>query len=278
MPMTTLALDTLRSLVTAVDLHGYGHAAARLGRTPSAISLQMKRLQADVGVTLFRRHGRGLALTEAGELVLRYARRMLELNDELLASARGAALTGQVSLGCAQDFADTLLPEVLAAFARLHPQVQVELRIDGNAALVDAVDKGALDVALALGQAQRAGARTLALLELVWIASRDFRRDASAPLPLVLLGPQCAVRAATTAALDAAGIAWRIAAVSPSLGGLWAAARGGLGITARTSLGLPASLTSGPRLMRLPALGAFPVTLHRRASAQGARWSTAWPA
>src|SRR5262249_27518919 len=76
----TLDLDTLRTLVTAADLDGYGRAAERLGRTPSAVSLQMKRLQDDVGVPLFRKSGRGLVLTEAGETVLRYGRRMLALN------------------------------------------------------------------------------------------------------------------------------------------------------------------------------------------------------
>lgn len=140
--LTTLDLDTLRTLVTANDLRGYGQAAERLGRTPSAISLQMKRLQSDVGVTLFRRHGRGLALTEAGEVVLRYARRMLELNDELLDDVRAAACAGSVALGCSQDFAETLLPEVLAEFATLYPRVSMELRIEGNAALVDAIERG----------------------------------------------------------------------------------------------------------------------------------------
>lgn len=264
--LTTLDLDTLRTLVTANDLRGYGQAAERLGRTPSAISLQMKRLQSDVGVTLFRRHGRGLALTEAGEVVLRYARRMLELNDELLDDVRAAACAGSVALGCSQDFAETLLPEVLAEFATLYPRVSMELRIEGNAALVDAIERGTLDVALAIGQAQHPRARTLGLLSLAWIADRSFHRPSGEPLPLLLLGPQCVFRAVATRALDEAGVAWRLAATSPSLGGLWAASLGGLGVTARTAWGLPPGLIAGATLLRLPALGVLPVTLHTRAS------------
>jgi len=84
------------------------------------------------------------------------------------------------------------------------------------------------------------------------------------PLPLVLLGPQCAFRKEAIEKLDQAKIPWRIAAVSPSLAGLWASAIGGLGITARTSLGLPAKLVSGNALLNLPPLGSFPVTLHAR--------------
>jgi DNA-binding transcriptional LysR family regulator len=265
MNSTTLDLDTLRTLVTANDLHGYGQAAARLGRTPSAISLQMKRLQADVGARLFRKSGRGLALTEAGEIVLRYGRRMLELNDELMDTIRGASLAGSISLGCSQDFAETVLPTVLSQFTSLYPLVQMEVRIEGNAVLVDAVEKGQLDLALAVGQADRPTAQTLGALDLVWIAGRDFRRRKEQQLPLVLLGPQCAFRKEATRTLDAAGVPWRIAAVSPSLSGLWASAIGGLGITVRSSMGVPARLVSGKSMFQLPVLGSFPVTLHTRA-------------
>ena len=242
MNMANLDLDTLRTLAVAADLGGYGQAATRLGRTPSAISLQMKRLQEDVGASLFRKEGRGVALTEAGEIVLRYGRRMLAMNDELLDTIRGASLAGNVRLGCSQDFAETVLPEVLSQFTKLFPLVQMEVRIEGNAALVEAVQKNQLDVALAVGQAGHPTAEILGELELVWIAGQEFTSRFNQPLPLVLLGPQCAFRKEAIQRLDDAKLPWRIAAVSPSLAGLWASAIGGLGITARSSLGLPAKL------------------------------------
>jgi DNA-binding transcriptional LysR family regulator len=264
MNLPNLDLDTLRTLIVAHDLGGYGQAATRLGRTPSAISLQMKRLQEAIGAQLFRKEGRGVALTEAGEIVLRYGRRMLALNDELLHAVRGAALAGSVRLGCSQDFAETVLPDVLAQFTRLYPLVQVEVRIEGNAAMVDAVEQGQLDLALAVGQADRTTAETVGTIELVWIAGEGFAPRAGHPLPLVLLGPQCAFRKEVIQKLDEAQIAWRIAAVSPSLAGLWASAMGGLGITARSALGLPVRLVCSKRMFDLPALAVFPVTLHTR--------------
>lgn len=264
-----LDLDTLRTLATADELGGYGRAADRLGRTASAISLQMKRLQEDVGAPLFRKRGRGLALTEAGEQVLRYGRRMLELNDELLGAVRGEAAAGHVRLGTTQDFAQDVLPEALGELRRLRPRAQVEVRVEGSAALADAVEAGQLDVALALGQERRAHARTLGEVPLVWIAGRGFRPSGEETLPLALLGAQCAFRQRATRALDQAGIAWRVAAVSPSLGGLWATAQGGLGLTARTLLGVPAGLRAEPSLFGLPRLGTFPVTLHARPGAEG---------
>src|SRR6201995_1937421 len=105
MLLLNLDLDTLRTLVTTHDLGGLAQAADRLGRTPSAISLQMKRLQDELGVPLFRKRGRGLSLTEAGEVALAYARRILALNDELLDTMQGTNLAGHIRVGSPQDFA-----------------------------------------------------------------------------------------------------------------------------------------------------------------------------
>ena len=262
-----LDLDTIRTLIVANELGSYGQAAVRLSRTPSAISLQMKRLQEDVGATLFRKDGRGVALTEAGEIVLRFGRRLLAVNDELLDTIRGASLAGDVRLGFSQDFAETVLPGVLSQFSQLYPLVQMEVRIEGNAALVDAVEKGQLDLALAVGHADRPTAEVVGELELVWIAGRGFLRREDQPLPLVLLGPQCAFRKEAIEKLDQGNISWRIAAVSPSLAGLWASAIGGLGITARSPLGVPGKLSWDKQMFELPALPAFPITLHAKPGA-----------
>jgi DNA-binding transcriptional LysR family regulator len=260
--LTNLDLDTLRTLVLAADLGGYGQAGIRLGRTPSAISLQMKRLQESVGADLFRKHGRKVVLTEVGEIALRFGRRMLALNDELLDTIRGASLIGSARLGCSQDFADTVLPRVLSQFTKLYPLVQVELHIEGNAALVEGITKGTLDVALAVGQADQPTAEVVGAMPLVWIAGQDFTPRHDQPIPLVVLGPQCAFRKRAIQLLEQAGKPWRIAAVSPSLAGLWAAALGGLGLTARSALGVPSALAASEELFDLPALGTFPITLH----------------
>lgn len=98
----------------------------------------------------------------------------------------------------------------------------------------------------------------------MWIAGADFIVRAEQALPLVVLGPQCAFRKVAIRSLDDAGVPWRVAAVSPGVAGVWAAARGGLGVTVRSALGLPASLSHGKSLFGLPALGKFPVTLHAR--------------
>lgn len=266
MNLTNLDLDTLRTLATAHDLGGFAQAADRLGRTPAAISLQMKRLQDELGMPLFRKNGRRLALTEAGETALSYARRILSLNDELLDAMQGASLAGLVRIGCPQDFA-AILPSVLSQFTALYPRMQIELRIEGNAALADAVEKYQLDLALVIGHEDRALAKRVGEVHLSWIASEDFAPPSGEPLPISVLGPQCVFRKCLVERLEDAGMPYRIAATSPSLDGLWAAVLGGLGVTVRTKLALPEGVVHGDSLFGLPALGSFPITLHRHPAA-----------
>ena len=268
--MRSLDLDTLRTLVLASDLGGYGQAAERLGRTPSAVSLQMKRLQQDVGATLFRKEGRNLALTEIGQVVLRYGRRLLEINDEVLDIARGASLAGVVRIGFAQDFANTILPEALSRFTEHFPLVQIEVRIDKNASLVQDVENKQIDLALTVGHSDRPTAYQIGELPLVWIAGQRFRRRSEQSLALVAFEAPCLLRDCMLQALDESGIPWRIALVSPSLSGLWAGASAGLGVTVRGNLGLPEQLDAGVRLFDLPELGSLPVNLHCRRNTSSA--------
>jgi DNA-binding transcriptional LysR family regulator len=269
MNLANLDLDTLRTLVVANDLGGYAQAADRLGRTPSAISLQMKRLQDDLGAQLFRKKGRTLALTEAGETAIRYARRILALNDELLDTLQGTTLSGLIRLGCSQDFS-SILPAVLSQFAALYPRMQIELRIEGNAVLLEALEKGQIDLALAIGHETRPTAQTIGKLDIVWIAARNFIAPPGLPLSLAVLGPQCVFRIGAIQQLDQINAPYRIAATSPSLNGLWAALLGGLGITARTALGLPQDLIFGKSLFGLPPLGTLPITLHKQPGTKAA--------
>jgi DNA-binding transcriptional LysR family regulator len=263
-----LDLDTLRTLSVAHDLGSLAQAAEQIGRTPSAISLQIKRLQDDLGVVLFRKHGRGLALTEAGVIALEYARGILALHDELVDAMQGANVAGNIRIGCPQDFA-SILPPVLSDFSSLYPRMQVELRIEGNAALANAVEASQLDLAIVIGHEDRSTAHTVGHLDLVWIASSTFAPPRNQPLPIAALGPQCAFRKRTIEHLEANKIPYRISANSPSLDGLWVALLGDLGITARTGLNVPEGLLSSSSLYGLPTLGQLPVTLHRSAHSDG---------
>ncbi|RYZ44064.1 MAG: LysR family transcriptional regulator [Myxococcaceae bacterium] len=267
LPRTNLDMDVLRTFVTAFELGSFARAAARVGRSPSAVSSQLRKLEDQVGRELVERSGRGLILTEAGELLLGYARRILELNDQTLDSLRGSELAGEVRLGLPQDFAETWLPRVLSTFARAHPAVRIEVRTERNAHLVNHVMAGKLDLALAWSGGARGCSERIAELPLVWIGQPGWEGQGSLggqPLPLIAFEAPCVFREACTAALDRKGIPWRIAFASASLAGLWAAAEAGLGVTLRTAFGLPRTLAVlEPGASGLPALGSVPVFLLR---------------
>ncbi len=263
-----LDMDVLRSFVLGVELGSFSRAAERVGRSSSAVSEQMARLEAQVGRPLLRKQGRGLMPTDVGETMLGYARRLLELNDEAVSAVRGAELEGWARLGLPQDFAEFWLPEVLGRFARQHPRVRVEARAERNIDLFDRLETGRLDLALAWGEAQRLHAERLAELPICWIgpASRDLPWKSGEPLPLVAFEPPCQFRSIGVDALDAAGIPWRLAFTSPSLAGLWAAVAAGLGVSLRTPAGLPGSVRAvGAKdadQIGLPALPGIALSLH----------------
>jgi DNA-binding transcriptional LysR family regulator len=229
----TFDLDVLRSFVAGVELGSFGRAADRLGRSTSAVSAQLKKLEEQAGVPLLRKAGRGLALTDAGETMLAYARRLLDLNDQASVAVRGTRLQGRVRLGLQEDFGEILLPRVLGQFARAHPQVRIEARVARNAELLERVAAGELDLALAWDHdAARPHGQRLAELPLCWIgpAATGPARDADGAWPLVAFEAPCLFRSRATDALDRAGIAWTSAFISPSLAGLWAAVSAGLGL------------------------------------------------
>lgn len=268
MRQSTFDPEALRSFVQGVELGSFARAAERLHRSTSAVSAQLKKLERQAGRPLLRRAGRGMALTETGELMLAYARRLLELHDEAATAVRGAALEGRVRLGLQEDFGESLLPSVLGRFARTHPRLRVEVRIGRNAPLLDGIARGRLDLALAWdGGETGAHAERLMRLPMRWIGPVGPvtpGRGRGEPLPLVLLDAPCLVRRTAIDALDRAGIPWRIAFTSASLAGTWAAVTAGLGLSVRTPLGLPAAVRAiGAREARLPALPMLGLVLHR---------------
>ncbi|SDO01466.1 LysR substrate-binding domain-containing protein [Phyllobacterium sp. OV277] len=247
MRQTTFDLDVLRTFATGVDLGNFAKAADRLGRSTSAVSAQLKKLEQQAGTPIFQKAGRGLALTDAGETMLAYARRLLDLNDEAASAIHGIELEGWVRLGLQEDFGETLLPNILGQFARAHPKVRIEARVARNAELVDRVTSGRLDLALAwnIGAPLPYGQRIMDV-PMCWVGSVNpnmvWQKSDGDPLPLAALEAPCLLRTAAINALDRAGIAWRLAFISPSLGGLWAATAAGLGLTIRTPIGLPKSV------------------------------------
>jgi DNA-binding transcriptional LysR family regulator len=224
----------------------------------------MRKLELQVGQPLFRKQGRRVVLTEAGDRVHAYARRILELNDEAVHAVRGAAIDGTVRFGLPGDFAETWLPAALGQFRKAYPAVRVDVLVEPNRLLLERLDRGELDLVLAMNQGGRADAERLARLPMIWIGPAGtgevVRPDTV--LDLALYQPPCFFRQAGTAALDRAGIAWRPAFVTASLHSLWAGVAAGLGLTVRTGADLPPALMRLDERHGLPSLPGVDLCLH----------------
>lgn len=264
-----LDIDVLRTFVTGVELGSFAKAAERLGRSPAAVSAQLKKLEAQVEQALFTKVGRKLALTDAGELLLGYARRMLELNDEAVSRVRSSAVEGWVRVGLPHDFAENGLPAVLARFAKTHDKVRIEARAERNSELIKRVADGQLDFAL-VWQDDRVPRylEKVAELPLVWIGQAGFVRSAKIELPLAAFEAPCLFRSAATAALDKLGQPWHMSFTTPSLAGLWAAVESGLGIAVRTPIGVPRHLALLGKSEKLPTLPSVSLVIIGQPEAQ----------
>lgn len=233
--------------MAVVDGGGFTRAALRLHRTQSTVSQQLKRLEGKLGVPLLTRDTRNLVLTERGELLLGYARRLLALNDEALSALAQTHVRGRVRLGSAQEVADGGLPDLLAHFSRLHPGVALEVQVDANLKLREQIEQGELDLAVIFqepGQTLNGGARSelIERLRRVWVASPTLQIEEHQPLPLVLSKAPCVFRNAVLSALDAVARPWRIVLSTTSLSAMRAALRAGLGVGVRTNRWLEADL------------------------------------
>ncbi|MGG1948478.1 LysR substrate-binding domain-containing protein [Trinickia sp. NRRL B-1857] len=266
MPLPNLDMDALRTLLATQQLGSLHRAAERIGRSQSAVSQQMRKLEEQIGQPLFRRQGRGLVLTEFGDLILSYARRILDLNDEAVRAVRGASVEGAVRFGLPGDFAETWLPAALGQFKKTHPAVRVEVAVERNALLLERLDRGELDLVLVLGHGSRPDAEPLAMLPMTWIGPCDaqMRLSPGRPLDLALYQSPCLFRRAGIEALDNAHISWRLAYTTASLQSLWSGVAAGLGITLRTAAGIPSSLRQLGEKDGLPPLPTVELCLHSR--------------
>lgn len=260
----TFDLDALRSFVTGIECGSFAQAASRLCRSTSAVSAQLKKLEQQCGADLVVKRGRHLALTQNGEIIMGYARRLLALNDEAQRALQGECLQGEIRIGMQEDFGESLMPGILGEFKRHHPGMRIIARVDRNRALLNALNDNMLDMAL-LWQAesvQREG-KTIGQCRLEWITHPQLDIATllaeGKPLPLVMLESPCLMRSRAIDCLDRANIAWQVVFISHSLSGIWAAVQAGLGITVRTRIGMPGNLRVAGSL--LPSPGSLGISL-----------------
>lgn len=208
--MRNLDLTTLRSFLAVADHGGVTRAAVMLNLTQSAVSMQLKRLEELLGIDLLDRTNRRIALTGNGEQLLSYARRMIEMNDEIVSRLTDVVFQGQIVLGVPHDIVYPVIPRVLKAFNAAFPRVNVNLRSSSTIKLHEALRKGEVDLILTTEQAPGPGGETLAEIPLRWAGARDGQAWRKRPLRLAFC-TFCTFRPIVLKRLDEVGIGWEMA-------------------------------------------------------------------
>ncbi|MBX6426778.1 MAG: LysR family transcriptional regulator [Variibacter sp.] len=232
-----LEIDHLRTFLAIAETGSFTRAAELVHKTQSAVSMQMKRLEERVGRPIFTRDGRFSKLTEDGERLLDYARRIVKLNAEALA-VFDRELSGRVRLGVPDDYADRYLPEIMARFSRAYPSVEFTVVCEPSLELVQRIETDEIDLAIVTATESSRATETFRQERLLWITSNRHPTHLEEVLPLALSRPTCAWRRAATERLDRIGRAYRIAFCSGNAGAISAAVLAGLAVSVSPESGL----------------------------------------
>ena len=205
-----LDLDQLQTFIAIADTGSFTRAAEEVFRTQSAVSMQMRRLEERIGKQLFEKDGRTNRLTEEGERLLAYARRMLRLNRETLAAFDEKRLEGSIRIGTPDDYADRFLPEIMGRFSRSNPRVELSVICEPTVNLVEHVRRGHLDIAIITQDNEHGSSEVVRREPLLWVSSANHATHQEEMLPLAVGRPTCLWRRAACDTLDTMGRDYRI--------------------------------------------------------------------
>lgn len=262
--------DLLRAFVLIADGYSFTAAAAIVGRTQSAVSMQVKRLEDLLGQPVLVRNAQGAELTPHGQYLLSRARQILALQDEVIAAFHAPTVAGAVRLGTPDDYAFQYLPPILRRLAETHPAVQVDVLCLPSSDLVSALRADELDLALVSAMHDTRGLAATPLWRgpLAWVTSEQHAPHRQRPLPLALAAIDCQWKNQATRALDRGGIPYRIAYTSSTQVGTQAPVLAGLAVTVSPLSWLPAGLRALRADEGLPPLPQFGIEMVRARNAR----------
>lgn len=256
-------LSQLKSFVLIVEVGTFSKAAEIVGRTQSALSLQIKNLEEELGCRLVDRVGRSVSLTKDGEVLLSYAKRMIKLESELFLHLKDSDLKGEIRIGTPEDFATHYLPDVLATFRNNYQNVQLSVYCDLTLNLLEGFRKGFYDLILVKRDPELVKEGTKVWREsLLWVSSKNYEPEPT--LSLVLSPEPCIYRSRALAALDKIKRSWRIIYTSPSLAGTLAAVRAGLGVAVLPEKMLPSGICPISKNMQMPKLAEAEIAMIKK--------------
>jgi DNA-binding transcriptional LysR family regulator len=237
--MTTLLdIDQLRSFIAIAETGSFTKAAEVVNKTQSAVSMQMKRLEERLDRPVFVRDGRASKLTEDGQRLLDYARRIVKLNVETIAAFSDAELSGRVRLGVPDDYADRYLPEIMARFSRAYPSVELSVICEPSVDLLERIDANEIDLAIVTNCESKRASETFRRERLLWVTSARHSTHLEERMPLALGRPTCSWRRIAIERLETVARSYRVIYSSSSAGAVAAAVLAGLSVSVLPESGL----------------------------------------
>ena len=257
-----LDISLVRAFVEVARTGSMTKAADYLSLTQGAVSQKIKRLEDSLQCTLFTRGHHALTLTRDGDKLFGLADAYLAANDEIWAVMTAPALRGDVKLGIPHDLVSGYLPLALDGFASAHPEIDVSLATGTSPDLLEKVRRGDIDVAIVEEQDGEGQGTSLAREPLVWISGRAGSAHRKRPLPLSMVGEDCAFRRPVNEALKAAGIPSTYLYEHGANDATMAVVRSGLALSVSLASTVPTDLIVLGAASGLPALPDFSVNLY----------------
>ena len=268
--LPNLDVDLLKTFAVLAETGNFTRTAEKVGRTQSAVSMQVKRLEELVGKPLIARVGRTNSLTSDGQMMLDYARRMILLNDEAMTAFTKPEITGHVRFGTPDDYADRILPDVMARFARTNPKVQVDVDCQSSRTMVDMVKSGDLDLAMITCESDIANAQIIRSERLLWVTSARHSVHRSEILPVALSQYGCAWRQMALDGLEVIGRPYRLAYASSNSVAVTSAVIAGLAIAAIPEICMRPGMRVLSETDGFPPPGMFDIGLIRSSKSNAA--------
>jgi DNA-binding transcriptional LysR family regulator len=254
-----LDVDQLKTFLAIADTGSFTRAADEVHKTQSAVSMQMKRLEDQLGRPLFSKDGRGTKFTRDGERMIDYARRIVALSDEAVSAFTKPDVTGTIRFGTPDDYAEFFLPVILGRFARTHPQVTVDVECVPSSDLQGMTQRGEIDLAVVTFGSNNGGANIIRQEELVWATSARHRVHENSVLPIAVSPPGCGWRNLMIENLQAMGRDYRVAYSSPNASTINTTVLQGLAVATMPEICLRPGMRVLTQADGFPHLGTFDI-------------------
>ncbi|MGM0440400.1 MAG: LysR substrate-binding domain-containing protein [Chlamydiota bacterium] len=223
---------TLECFLAVTETGSFTRASKKVSRTQSAVSQQVTKLENQIGKPVFIR-GKNLTLTSEGEILLTYARKIIQLNRDAMDRFKQPELQGEVRFGLPEDFASVFLSDVLTEYVSLHPRILLNVECDLTLNLFERFKKKEFDLVLLKMNRPEDFPNGLDVWSeaLEWVGNKEFFDVDDQPVPLVLSPQPCVYRARAVQALEKMNKKWRIVFSSHSYASTVAAVKAGMGVT-----------------------------------------------